>query len=217
LIQIQFGPIDFKPSSLAENLRYAWWYAAVAGVIGVVQVQLLGTAAWWTAIGDGWPPTLSQLAIGALAGLVLLLIGMTVLRLSGAGDFSWTFKALAAIPPSHAAIVSLSLSAAILEELLFRAALVPTVGIVASAALFALAHVGTALLAPNPKLALWLMVDMMVFGIAMGYLFLQAGWWACVMAHLVHNLLGFYLARRAWKAIHAQWLAGDGTYVLKWP
>ena len=204
--------IEVAPSDLRTNLVHLAWYLPIALAIGVVQLVFLSQPPWWDAVLPGLTGVgVVDMAIGVGAGLVLLLTGTVVKVLTRGGDAAWTYKALAAIEPGHRNIWSMASFAAILEETLFRAAVVPLIGLVPAAVLFAAAHFGTLLMAPTKGDAARAFVDILLFGLLIGWLFEAVGLVACIVAHLVHNVVALYHARVPWRRFHDDWVASRAS------
>ena len=90
-------------------------------------------------------------------------------------------------------LISVSVLSGVGEELLFRGALQPLVGVVVSSLLFGLLHVG-----PDRRYLLWT-----VWAVAVGFLFAGLYEWtggllAPVVAHVAHNGVTLILWRRRW-------------------
>jgi hypothetical protein len=93
-------------------------------------------------------------------------------------------------PLPGAEIVALALASAVGEEIFFRGALLPVVGLWGSSAIFALLHVG-----PKPRFLPWTFSSL-VAGLVFGQLFLWTGDLSGpVVAHFTVNALNLrYLA-----------------------
>lgn len=200
--------IDIKvaPEPLSTNLLHLAMALPLAVAIGVVQWGVTDSPAWWHAVyADLRSFHYSEVLIGICAGVALLLMSTLIGTLCRGLRVDWVYKALAAIPPSGRSIWLLSMFAATFEEILFRAALTPIVGIVSGALVFAAAHIGVLLFAPSKAAAALVFADLLLFGLVMGLLFEAAGLVACIVAHLVHNVLGFYIGRQVWAEAHETW------------
>lgn len=199
--------IEASPTNLKENLQFLFMAAPIAIAVGMAQLIFSSQDPWWNAAYVGLRETTwISVAWGAAVGIALLLNAYLIAALMGVKDASWAFKGLAAIPPGPRSIWLLSSFAAVFEELLYRAALVPAIGVLFSAVLFTVAHVGTLVFAPNRRSGCAVALDLLVFGLAMGLLFEHFGLIACMVAHGIHNLIAFRLGMRAWEASHNEWL-----------
>lgn len=86
--------------------------------------------------------------------------------------------------------VSLAAATSVSEELFFRGALLPLVGVWGQAALFALMH-------PAPRRAWSYTAYTFVAGLVLGYVTVFTGsLWAAILAHFAVNLQGFLEVRR---------------------
>jgi len=198
--------IDASPTSLKENLQFLSMALPIALAIGIAQLFFSNQEPWWhAAFLSLHATTITHLAWGAIVGLALILTGWLLAVVTRAPDATWAFKGLAAIRPSRRAIWLLSAFAAFFEEILYRAALVPILGIFFSAALFSATHAGMLLFAPSKRAGATVALDIFIFGIAMGLVFEQAGLAACMVAHLVHNLVAFRMGQNAWETNCEEW------------
>lgn len=126
--------------------------------------------------------------IGILAGL-LLGLGIVFLSQLSAYRFEWAralhreFRAmLGPLPDSE--IVILAAASSLGEEMFFRGAVLPSYGLVASSAIFALLHIG-----PKLRYLPWT-VSSFVAGLIFGQLFLWTGdLTGAVAAHFTVNFL----------------------------
>jgi membrane protease YdiL (CAAX protease family) len=141
---------------------------------------------------DAWWHLVSPL-IGVLVGLLVVLSSrMAVTHLAWARSLHRDFRALLG-DVSAREIVILALASSIGEEVLFRGALLPWIGLGPQAALFALLHIG-----PGRRFlpwTLWAFVMALVFG-AMVQLTGDLG--GAIVAHFTINFLNLhYIARVA--------------------
>jgi hypothetical protein len=170
---------------------------------------LLGGIAWvWSALGGesvvyaspaaasrGVRPFTDGLS-GALAGVALVVASRGLASRSGAGRELATRLAEAVGPLTGRQALALALVSGLGEELFFRGALQPRVGLVAASLLFGLAH-----LVPAWPLVLWSLFAAGA-GLVFGALFAATG-----------NLLAPCLAHALVNALNLRWLAvsRDGT------
>ena len=132
-------------------------------------------------------------ALGAALGLVVVgLTRVATRRLQWARDLHISFHELLG-PLTHREIVILALASSIGEELLFRGALQPWLGVWAQAAIFALLHVG-----PGRRFLPWT-ASALVLGVALGWLAAATGnLGGPIAAHFAINFLNlrFIVATR---------------------
>jgi membrane protease YdiL (CAAX protease family) len=92
--------------------------------------------------------------------------------------------------------VWISLAAGFSEELLFRAALQPLVGIVGASLLFLLVHAGAYDFRRLDRTALWQASCVFGMSLLLGFIFEYIGLLAAMIAHAVVDIVGLYLVRR---------------------
>ncbi|MDX2088242.1 MAG: CPBP family intramembrane glutamic endopeptidase [Kofleriaceae bacterium] len=148
----------------------------IAAGRGNPDVYRVGEAAmWWLAAGP---------ALGVLIGLVV--VGLTRLatrRFQWAKDLHASFRDLLG-PLTGKEIVILALASSIGEELLFRGALMPWLGLWVQGLIFALLHVG-----PKRRFLPWT-VSALVLGVGFGAVAQYTGnLGAPIAAHFVINFL----------------------------
>jgi uncharacterized protein len=136
-------------------------------------------------------PLATQILIGLVAGLALAFA--VVLLLLKAPLFArlrdFIRSILAQLRPTGFDMLLVSLLAGFSEELFFRAALQPALGLWLAALVFALAHTGVSV--SPAKLAFAAFV--FVMGLLLGTLYERAGLVAAIVAHAVYDLI-FLLA-----------------------
>jgi membrane protease YdiL (CAAX protease family) len=103
---------------------------------------------------------------------------------------------LATIDVSGSKPLIFGLAAGIGEELLFRAALQPLLGMIAAAAIFALVHVRTALFATKWVQRVAYLANTFVAGIVLGFLFVRVGLIAAIGVHAIIDVIGLSAMRR---------------------
>ncbi len=143
---------------------------------------------WWQAVRApvsmrDWGVTIAAAAVGAAIGW---LFGRPR-KPHAQRMFDWALKPLAVIEPSHRNIALLSLCAGVFEELLFRAALLPVIGLVPAALLFALMHSQAALFAPSRTQATAYFAIIFAIGLLLGWVFNVFGLWAAIVLHGVYD------------------------------
>ena len=82
---------------------------------------------------------------------------------------------------SHPLVIGLA--AGIGEELLFRAALQPVLGLWWASAIFALAHIRTAALAGGTLKKVAYLAHVLIAGVALGLVYRHVGLWAAILIH----------------------------------
>ena len=165
-------------------------YLALASV-GIAWANGRGRPSVWLAPGRDNP----QVLLGIVAGL-LIGLGFVFASRFATHRFEWG-RALhrdlrAVLGPLHGTeIVVLAVASAVGEEIFFRGALLPVVGLWASSAIFALLHIG-----PKARFLPWTFSSL-VAGAVFGQLFLWAGDLSGpAVAHFTVNMLNLrYLSR----------------------
>jgi membrane protease YdiL (CAAX protease family) len=158
-------------------------YLALAAA-GLVWSTLRGHPNVWRIEGREDP----QVLIGTLAGL---LIGLGVVFASrlAVHRFEWAralHRELRALlgPLPDSEIVVLAAASSLGEEIFFRGALMPVVGLLGSSAVFALLHIG-----PKARFLPWT-ASSFVIGLMFGQLFIWSGdLTGAVVAHFTVNFL----------------------------
>jgi membrane protease YdiL (CAAX protease family) len=157
---------------------------------GVAWSTLRGDASVWRVAGRESP----QVFLGIVAGL-LIGLGFVFASRFATHRFEWgraLHRDLRALlgPLPGAEIIALAVASALGEEMFFRGAMLPAVGLWGSSAIFALLHVG-----PKPRFLPWTFSSL-VAGLVFGQLFLWTGDLSGpVVAHFTVNALNLrYLA-----------------------
>ncbi|MBQ1764549.1 MAG: CPBP family intramembrane metalloprotease [Aquincola sp.] len=148
---------------------------------------------WLADTRTGWPLP-AQLALAAAATAAAWLLILIVRR-------SPRWRQRVPVPSSMQGLdlsgyrpLAVALLAGIGEELLFRAALLPAVGLLGSSALFALAHARTALLAgPGWGLRSLYLAQTLLAGLALGLVYLYLGLLVAVVLHVLIDWVGLSL------------------------
>jgi len=151
---------------------------------GLVWSTLRGHPGVWRVAGRDDP----QVFLGALAGL-LIGLGLVFVSRLVVHRFEWARSLhgdlrgrLGPLPDSE--IVVLAFASSIGEEIFFRGALLPVIGLVASSAIFALLHIG-----PKARYLPWTIASFVV-GLLFGQLFRWSGdLTGPVLAHFTVNFL----------------------------
>ncbi len=195
--------VDIRPTprrvvlgTLLAMLPLAWLIGAASG------------HRWWQSLAWpdgllGWSGVLLALAVG---GAVAFAAHHAELRLAGA-SFDWVVKPLAAIKLDHPTIIAISLAAGVCEEILFRAALQPLLGIGWATLLFALLHFQYALFAPRLWQAGAYFVVIYLVGFALGLVYEAWGLWVAMAVHAGYDYVGLRLLAPQIARARAQLLA----------
>lgn len=161
------------------------------GAAGLVIGAWRGHGFVWRAPGREEPQILLGAVAGALMGLgAVFLSRLAVHRFDWARTLHREFRARLG-PLSESESLVLALASSTGEELFFRGALVPAMGLVGSSACFAILHIG-----PGLRFLPWTF-SALVAGLLFGQLFLWSGdLTGPVVAHFVVNWLNLrHIAR----------------------
>lgn len=190
------APLD-PPLVVAPPTRDPWWLVRIAGAVyGAITLFALGYAflqdQLHTVFGAAWP-TGPQWLAGLGVGLALVLLSRIAARVwppmtrlvDGLTDAVGPIEVLPAL--------ALALLSGVAEEILFRGALWPGLGLIGTTILFGLVHVW-------PSRLFWVYpLFALVAGLLLGLL--RQGTeslWPCVVAHVTVNALNLiWLGRRA--------------------
>lgn len=167
-------------------------YTAMAAAAWVWRITLSGDESLFYAGAPAELDPVRDVAAGLAAALVLVALSRWLSRSTRAGGAVAERLAETLGPLSLPEIALLSLASGIGEELFFRGALQPRVGLVAASLLFGAAH-----LVPTRPLALWSLFAAAA-GLLLGLLFERTGnLVAPVVAHVAVNALNLrWLVRR---------------------
>lgn len=142
-------------------------------------------------------PWQDQLPLGAALGLAVGVVSAaTTLRRPSAEAVRRTSDSYARLDLSGWNPVWISLGAGISEELLFRAALQPLLGIWGASLLFLLAHARAYDFRRIDRAALLQAGGVFGMGLMFGLAFEHIGLLAVMVAHSVIDIVGLYLVRR---------------------
>jgi len=143
------------------------------------------------AMAQGTVPSLQSAGIGLAAG-----IGMAALQVAGINASQrWRLFLLRAVGPtplSTAQIVTIGMIVGIAEELLFRAAMQPLLGIAFTSLIFAAVHWNyAALRGPRETLALSILAFALIFviSVVIGHVFATFGLGAAIVAHASYDII----------------------------
>ncbi len=151
---------------------------------GLVWSTLRGHPNVWRMDGREDPQVLIGTMAGLLIGLgIVFLSRLVVHRFEWARSLHRDFRArLGPLPDSE--VLILAVASSLGEEIFFRGALMPVVGLTASSGIFALLHIG-----PKLRFLPWT-VSSFVIGLLFGQLFLWTGdLTGAVVAHFTVNFL----------------------------
>ena len=140
-----------------------------------------------------WQQGLAGLALGLAAGGIS---AVTTLRKPHSEAVQRTAASYARLDLSGLNPLWISLAAGVSEELLFRAALQPLVGIWGASLLFLLVHSGAYDFRRFDRAALWQASGVFGMGVVFGYAFEHIGLLAVMIAHAIVDIIGLYLVRR---------------------
>jgi len=167
-------------------------YTAMAGSAWMWRITLDGESLFYAGGAPTEPDPVRDVAAGLAAALALVVLSRWLTLRTRAGEALAERLAETLGPLSLAEIALLAVASGIGEELFFRGALQPRVGLVAASLLFGAAH-----LVPTRPLALWSLFAAAA-GLLFGLLFERTGnLVAPVVAHVAVNALNLrWLVRR---------------------
>ncbi|SFF77801.1 hypothetical protein SAMN05518865_104296 [Duganella sp. CF458] len=140
-----------------------------------------------------WQQVLAGMALGLAAGGISAL---TTLRKPDSEAVRRTAASYARLDLSGWNPLWISLAAGMSEELLFRAALQPLVGVWGASLLFLLVHIGAYDFRRLDRAALWQAGGVFGMGVVLGFAFDHIGLLAVMIAHAIVDIIGLYLVRR---------------------
>jgi len=154
------------------------------GAAAVVWASLRGGASVWRLPEPAEARVFSGLALGLIVGLGFVFASrMALHRFEWARDLHREFRSRL-LPMTEGEIVILALASSLGEEMFFRGALMPVVGLVPSALLFALLHIG-----PRRQHWPWTLSSLAA-GLLFGAIFAWSGdLTGVVVAHFTVNFL----------------------------
>ena len=190
-VRLSISSVEVRPTSIGHLLIGSAILLPLAVAVG----RWLENP-WWQVLHVpasvyDWGVIVAAAAVGAAMGW--LPWRFQELHVVRAFDFDWALKPLAAIEPSHRNIALLSMFAGVFEELLFRAALQPVIGLVPAALLFALMHAQSALFAPSRTQAVAYLAIIVAIGLLLGCVFNTFGLWAAIALHSVYDYVALRL------------------------
>ena len=154
------------------------------GAAGLGWTSLRGQPSLWQVPGRQDPWVFTGILVGLLVGLGIVFASrMAFFRFEWARALHRDFRALLS-PLGDREIVVLAAASSIGEEMFFRGAMLPVLGLVGSSAVFALLHIG-----PRTRHLPWT-ISSFVAGLVFGKLFLWTGdLTGAVVAHFTVNFL----------------------------
>ena len=154
------------------------------GAAALAWAGLRGQTNIWQLPGRGEPLVLAGIATGILIGLGIVFVSRLALyRFDWARSLHREFRGLLN-PMSDFEIVVLAVASSVGEEMFFRGALLPHIGLYASSVLFAALHVR-----PHLRFLPWTLMSLIV-GLIMGEMYVNLGdLGGPIAAHFTINLL----------------------------
>lgn len=154
------------------------------GAAALVWGGLRGQPNVWQVAGREEPLVLSGIVAGLALGLLIVFVSrLAVHRFEWARALHREFRALLS-PLTDFDIVVMALASSVGEEMFFRGALLPVVGVLPSSAIFALLHIG-----PRARHLPWTLSSF-VAGFLLGQLYVWSGdLTGPVVAHFTINFL----------------------------
>jgi membrane protease YdiL (CAAX protease family) len=174
-IAIESAPVEEQP---------LWHLVLAEGIFVVIAAVIIYFRHSTAAISFVLPAGV-QAVVGVLAGAILgVLTGVVVLRTPLRGSVVRGVLPLRPVTATVWSIVVTGLAAGVGEELLFRAALVPWIGLWWAALLFGIAHSGTARLQDGVSLGkVAYLIAAVAMGVVLGVLYQRAGLLSSMSAH----------------------------------
>lgn len=168
--------------------------AALAGIaIAILLFRRVPLAALLQAGLPWWQQCLAGIALGLAAGSIS---AFTTLRKPHSEAVQRTAASYARLDLRGLNLVWISLAAGVSEELLFRAALQPLLGIWGASLLFLLVHIGAYDFRRCDRAAFWQASGVFGMGVLLGFAFDHIGLLAVMIAHAIVDIIGLYLVRR---------------------
>jgi membrane protease YdiL (CAAX protease family) len=154
------------------------------GAAALGWTSLRGQSSLWQIAGRQDPRVFTGIVLGLLFGLAIVFASrMAFYKFEWARALHRDFRALLS-PLGDREIIVLALASSIGEEMFFRGALIPVVGLVGSSAVFALLHI-----APRARHLPWT-ISSFIAGLIFGQLYLWTGdLTGAVVAHFTVNFL----------------------------
>ena len=159
----------------------------------IVLVQRVSLSSLVEAGLPWWQQALAGILLGLAAGAASAL---TTLRQPSAEAVQRTAASYARLDLDGWNPLWISLAAGFSEELLFRAALQPLLGIWGASLLFLLVHAGAYDFRRLDRAALWQASGVFGMGLLLGLVFSHAGLLAAMLVHATVDIAGLYMVRR---------------------
>ena len=184
-----------RKHDLKIPLRTQLLSCAALAVIGVaiLLVRQQPLAALFQAGLTCWQQGLAGIALGLATGGISAL---TTLRKPQSEVVQRTAASYARLDLSGWNPIWISLAAGVSEELLFRAALQPLLGVWGASVLFLLVHAGAYDFRRFDRAALWQASGVFGMSVVFGFAFDYVGLLAVMIAHAIVDIIGLYLVRR---------------------
>lgn len=184
-------PLAYYPGARVRSFSSSWSRPALVmvlylgfGAAALAWGGLRGQPNIWQLPNHGEPLVLAGIAMGILLGLAIVFASRLALyRFDWARALHREFRGLLN-PMSDVEIVVLAGASSVGEEMFFRGALMPAIGLLGSSAVFALLHIG-----PKARHLPWT-ISSFVAGLMFGAVFLWTGdLTGPVLAHFLVNFL----------------------------
>lgn len=174
---------EARPPEPPSMVRTALWFYGAMTAAAFVWAALAGRLPFWV----GEPPSLESVqrwaAVGVLFGLCVVILSHQLMRFEFSQRMAKTFQAVLG-PLTWGQAFLLALFSGIAEELLFRGAMQPTLGLGLTSLLFAFVHWPM-----SPDLVPWT-ISAGLMGLAMGWGFETSGHVVGpVLAHFTINFI----------------------------
>lgn len=178
----------FDRVSRAQFMRLSGWFTLALCVLAALLSALFGRSAIWSALnlsGLATSETLLGGVLGLVIGAFLVLLGTVWHPLHALVERLANLVAWETLRKSD--YVAVALMAAVSEELLFRGALQPLIGLAPAAIIFGLLH----------ATAIAHVILAGLLGFVLGWLYHWSGsLWPSIVAHLAIDLItGLFIAR----------------------
>ena len=184
-------PPSPRTPSLKGQVLTCLLFAAIAVAITAFMHPSPKFAEWQTG-----QPIGVQLSVSAAFAALCSLLAIVVLRVPALRKFVKVPEALRSIDLSGAKPWVVGLGAGVGEELLFRAALQPLVGLWIGAAIFAAAHARTARLgSASIAKQLAYLLNVALAGVALGLIFQHVGLAAAILIHAAIDVVSLMALR----------------------
>lgn len=182
--------------TLKIPLRSQLLSCAVLAAIGLAIIAFVQRAPLSALLQAGlpwWQQALAGIALGLGVGAISV---ATTLRWPDAESVQRTAASYARLDLGGWNPLWISLGAGFAEELLFRAALQPLLGIWGATLLFLLVHAGAYDFRRRDRALLWQVGGVAGMSVLLGFAFEHIGLLCVMLAHAIVDIAGLYLVRR---------------------